>query len=258
MIDLHTHSNASDGDFSPTQLVHYAVAQGLSCLALTDHNGIEGVLEAEIEAHKLGLHFIRGVELSAQHKTHLVGLFLKDLLPIHQKSVERGVILKERLAHFGYEIDETVASMRNARNRCIADLITSGQAKDKTEAVEKYLLPPYDLKEAIDLIHTCGGIAILAHPARLGLEMAALDSYLALLKTLGVDGMECYQSSQTRTQTEQLLKLSFKYEFLISGGSDFHGLTRPEGVLGHYGIPLEQGVIPDDILLDLSRAAHKR
>lgn len=257
MIDLHTHSTASDGAFSPSELVNYAVQQGLTTIALTDHNGIEGVLEAEIAAHKQGIGFIRGVEFSAENQTHIVGLFLDDLLPIHEKSVARGIILKKNLADLGYEIDDTVASMRETRARCIADLIAAGKAKDKEEATHKYLIPPYRITEAIDLIHACGGIAILAHPFRYRNTLQAVKQQITELKPLGLDGMECYQSLQTIEQTQELLKLASFYDLAISGGSDFHGPCKPYAMLGHYGPPKNQGVIPDNIMPALAIAAKK-
>lgn len=257
MIDLHTHSTASDGAFSPSELINYAVQQGLSCIALTDHNGIEGVLEAEIAAHKQGIAFIRGVELSTPDKIHIVGLFLEDLLPIHEKSLARGVILKKRLADLGYEIDNTVASMRETRNRCIKELILAGRAKDKEEAIEKFLLPPYGQKEAIDLIHSCGGIAILAHPFRYERSIEQVQQVINQLKPLGLDGMECYQSVQTTEQTEALLKLAVLHDLALSGGSDFHGPCKPEDVLGHYGMADNKGIIPSELVAPLAIKAKK-
>lgn len=257
MIDLHTHSTASDGVFSPSELVNYAVQQGLTTIALTDHNGIEGVLEAEIAAHKQGIGFIRGVEFSAQNQTHIVGLFLDDLLPIHETSMARGVILKKNLADLGYEIDDTVASMRDTRKRCIADLIAAGKAKDKQEAIQKYLLPPYEIQEAIDLIHACGGIAILGHPVRYERTIQDVEHLIETLKPLGLDGMECYQSLQTTAQTEALLKLAAKHDLVISGGSDFHGPDCPRRALGHYGKIENQGVIPDELIIALALRVKK-
>ena len=188
-IDLHTHSTASDGTFTPTKLVHYAKTKGLRALALTDHDCIDGLKEAMAAGKDVGVEVIPGVELSAEFPNgtmHILGffvdpsdpIFLQRLATLQEARSQRNPKIVKKLQDLGVKIayEEVVAASGGGqvgRPHFAQVLMEKGYVKTIGEAFEKYLRnggPAYVEKErfspegSIALIHEAGGVAVLAHP----------------------------------------------------------------------------------------------
>ena len=247
MIDFHMHSNCSDGYYSPGDLVAVAANKGLKYIALTDHNNVNGLVEAAATAKNLGITFVNGIEFSCEYNTHITGLFLKRFDEINEKNVLRGEYMKLSLKHYGFDVNK-YKSLRSARDACVRKMIDSGIATNKTFAIEHFLQPPFGYGEAIDLIHRCGGLAILAHPNRTeGVDKNSLPNFLTNLMHYNLDGIEVYQSGQTDEYTDFVKNLADENNLLISGGSDFHNPKRTDRELGMYGNIDNRRPIPDEV-----------
>jgi hypothetical protein len=257
MIDLHTHSTASDGSYSPTDLIRYAKTKGIRALALTDHDCADGLQEAMAAGKETGVEVIPGVELSAKFPNgtmHVLGLFvnpsdpifLQQLAVLQEARSQRNPKMVKKLQDLEIKItyDEVVAASGGGqvgRPHFARVLMEKGYVKTIGEAFEKYLKnggPAYVEKErfspeeCITLIHKAGGVAILAHPLTLGLPFEQMDELLERLTTAGLDGMEVYYSVHTPEQTTQYEQLASKWGLVATGGSDFHGEYKPKIDLG--------------------------
>ena len=255
-IDLHVHSTASDGSMSPAELVRYASSRGLSAIALTDHDTVLGVESAEDEGKKVGLEVIPGVEISVLFKPemHILGYFFSDdymkIRPVLEKlrknREERNPKIINKLNEMGFDITmeevEQEASGGVVGRLHIAKILTSkGYVESVQEAFEKYLShgrPAYFSKEkllpeeGIREITRTGGIAVLAHPVHLNPDFEQLDSLLNKLVMAGLKGMEVYYVDNTEIETDNLLRLAKKHNLLPTGGSDFHGVYKPDIEIG--------------------------
>lgn len=255
-IDLHTHSYFSDGTMSPTNLVKYASSKGLSAIALTDHDTIDGLKEGQQAAYKHGnINFINGIEISVMFQQdiqnkflnrefHILGLGLKDysvlkntIEELQQNRERRNLQLIESFNYIGIDITydmvlKTAVSKNISRVHFAKLLITMGYAKSidevfinffrgdiVTNTSKKCLLP----KQTIDIIRKCGGVSVLAHPFRYGLTESEITQLILLLKGYGLNGAEAMYSSHTKKQEEFIIKISSELGINICGGSDFHG-----------------------------------
>jgi len=257
MIDLHTHSTASDGTFSPSELIHLAKREGLKALALTDHDTTRGLPEAYEVAREEGIPFLCGVEISVKFNGpghfHLLGYFLSPELPPLEETLKalqearkrRNELMVEKLRALGVEITltelEEIAKGEIGRPHFARLLVEKGYVRTPDEAFEKYLrkgAPAYvpkallEPKEAIEKILQAKGIPVLAHPITLKLAPKELSSYLKELKELGLRGVEAYYSEHNRDFTNFLLHEAQRLGFLTTGGSDFHGANKPDIRLG--------------------------
>ena len=256
-IDLHTHSTASDGSFSPTELVKLAKEMGLRALALTDHDTIEGLEEFIKTGKELDLETVPGTELSAYFEKgtlHILGYFidfhsqkLKDRLKkLQEARAERNPKIVKKLQALGIPItyEEVVAISGGGqigRPHFAKLLLQKGIVKTFDEAFERFLkkgAPAYVEKdkifprECLEIILEAGGIPVLAHPFTLHLENDALEAFVKQLKDWGLRGIEAYYTEHTPAQTAFYLKLAEKYGLCVTGGSDFHGKNKPEIKLG--------------------------
>ncbi len=277
MIDLHTHSTASDGLDSPQKLVQLAHQQGLTALALTDHDTLAGLDEAASEAAKLGLFFVRGVEVEIIWPTgefHLLGLNMRAgddagvqaLEKILAAQGERRTARNEEIINlinaegFACELAD-VAQMTTGgvvgRVHFAHYLVKIQAVKGYQEAFDRYLAHGrscYVRKEALPLevavgvIHAAGGKAVIAHPLSLYMSWSKLPEVFAQLKEAGVDGIEVYHSYCKRRQSERLLELAEQHDFMITGGSDYHGHKRVDRRLGHSTAGM---VLPETLLQGL-------
>lgn len=257
MIDLHTHSTASDGTFSPSELIHLAKREGLKALALTDHDTTRGLPEAYEAAREEGIPFLCGVEISVKFNGpghfHLLGYFLSPELPPLEETLKalqearkrRNELMVEKLRALGVEITltelEEIAKGEIGRPHFARLLVEKGYVRTPDEAFEKYLrkgAPAYvpkallEPKEAIEKILQAKGIPVMAHPITLKLTPTELSNYLRELKELGLRGVEAYYSEHNRDFTNFLLNEAQRLGFLITGGSDFHGANKPDIKLG--------------------------
>ena len=259
-IDLHAHTTASDGDQSPSALVWWAKCVGLSAIAVTDHDTTEGVQEAQAAGAKYGIEVVAGIELSAEipspAQCHILGYFVdpnSDPLQSRLKWVRdarsnRNGRMADRIQAHGWDV--TLADVEAiaggdvvARPHFARVLLNKGYVSSMQEAFDLYLgrgglfyedrirLQP---EEAIALIHTAGGVAILAHPNNLKRDREATDATIKELIDLGLDGIEARYNLHSPEDTEHYLALAQRLGILTSGGSDFHGPTVKERVfLGH-------------------------
>lgn len=269
ICDLHTHSNFSDGSFSPTRLLEMAVEAGLSAIALTDHNTVAGLPEFMEAATKFPIEAIPGTEFSVDYQgkeLHLLGLFIEDkyygvineLLDegIRQKE-ESNIALVEKLSAAGYVMDyETIkAKTPNGQvNRShIATALTEyGYTVNNKEAFDKllsakcgfYVAPPRpDVFQVIRFLKSIGAVTVLAHPFLNLKTEEALRRFLEQAKPAGLDGMETIYTLFDEEKTRLAKSLADEFDLKHSGGSDFHGASKPDTALGtgkgNVKVPLE-------------------
>lgn len=256
-VDLHTHTIASDGDFTPTELLAEAKKVGIKILGLTDHDTIDGLEEGEQAAFKQDIEFVPGMEISAKSKNelHILGYYIERDNPDFQKGLakliefrnERESITIDYLHKKGVEI--TAEEVKDAtrgnvigRPHMAAVMISKGYVKTKKEAFEKYIgtpeymsikRPKTTVEESIEIIKSGHGVPVLAHPHSLKQSFSELDLTLKKLKEIGLCGMECYYNSYTKNDIVNYLSLALKHGLLPTGGSDYHGpTTKPDVILG--------------------------
>ena len=256
LIDLHTHTTASDGSMNSKEIVRHAKEMGLCAIAITDHDTVEGIPEALDEGKRIGIEVIPGVEISASYKPemHILGYFtqetyvnIKDILvQLRKNRDERNPRIIAKLNEMGFNITLEEAEGEAGGNvlgrpHIAKVLIKKGYVKSMEEAFEKYLAsgkPAYFKKdklipeEGIQEIIKAGGIPVLAHPVHLGLSLSQLDDLLAALVPMGLKGIEAYYVDNTNDYTGKILRLAIKHNMLVTGGSDFHGSLKSDIELG--------------------------
>lgn len=257
-VDLHLHSTASDGTFAPEAVVQSALVAGLQAIALTDHDTVAGLDEARQAASGTSLRVIAGVELSAYQgdaEVHLLGLHLQDVAGMHGALEEfrnarrdRAEQMVARLNAIGVRItfqDVLEVSRDGAigRPHVAKALIEHGWARDLRDAFDRYLAfgrPAFlekrrlTLRDAIAMVHSCGGIAVLAHPGA-----DAGPARLAALKEQGLDGVEVLHPSHSGEDRRRILEIARSLDLVPSGGSDSHGATEGGRVIGAMRVPAE-------------------
>jgi predicted metal-dependent phosphoesterase TrpH len=254
MIDLHSHTTASDGTFSPAQLVDEAGRAGVHTLGITDHDTFSGYDQAVPLARRAGLELVCGIELSTKlrgHSVHLLGYFLDDSTPadfrnwigdLQASRRERNVRLVARLRELGLDITLEEVQARGGgmtgRPHFAQLLLEKGYVSSLQQAFDDYLdesAKGYvtrrepEFAEAVKHIRDGGGIASLAHPVRLREDVAAI---LPGLHAAGLNAIEAYHSDHSPSQTALFLELAARHGLLVTGGSDFHGAAKPEIRLG--------------------------
>jgi len=256
MIDLHSHTTASDGTFSPAELVEEAQRVGLRTLGITDHDTFSGYDEALPLARAAGLDLVRGIELSTKlngHSVHLLGYFLNEqhsglvefqawIRDLQESRRDRNIRLVERLQELGLDITmEEVAARAGGmtgRPHFARLLVEKGYVSNMQQAFDDYLdesAKGYvtrrepQFAEAAQRIGQAGGIASLAHPVRLREDVA---NVLPKLRADGLAAIEVYHSDHSAEQTNLYLHLANEHGLLVTGGSDFHGAAKPEIQLG--------------------------
>lgn len=252
IVDLHAHTTASDGSYTPTELVRYAKKKGLSAIAITDHDTIAGVEEASIEGRKLGIRVIPGAELSTRMDdcdVHMTSLFIncknkqliKRLDDMAASRQERNYKMVDKLHEAGFQIDRRDLDALGegkilARGHIAQILIARGYATELKEALRKYLskgTPGYVQKEVlspeecIQLVHDAGGLIFVAHLHQIDPQDPEHCKDVARrLIRMGADGLEtqyCEFDDEWRQATEQIAQ---ECGCLRSGGSDFHGAMK--------------------------------
>ncbi len=268
-IDLHAHSTASDGTFTPSGVIEQAVREKVGVCALTDHDTINGLEEAEMTAKKKGVTFVRGCELSTKSdlgSTHILGLWLphdaETMLPLEQALAverlhrqERNWKICEKLQALGLEVsyEEVLAAANGAvpgRPHIAQVLIQKNYAYSNNDAFNMYLgtgRPAYvereqmSSEEAVALLKSCGALVGLAHPGLLKnpsdrtkkASPEEMEKLILRLKDAGLDALEAFHSSHGPQTACMLLELAGKYDLAVTGGSDFHGTRKPNVRLGH-------------------------
>lgn len=245
--DLHCHSIASDGSLSPENLIARAVEQGVDVLALTDHDGTEGVLQALQAAQETSLSVIPGVEISVtwgSYTVHIIGLNIdidnaelaQGLKQIRVYRQQRAVKIAERLEKSGisgaYEGASQYASpVMLGRVHFAKFLVEAGHAKNISDVFKRYMVrnkPGYvsgqwaSLEQAIQWINKAGGQAVIAHPGRYKMTVTKLKRLINEFKSLGGAGIEVVSGRQHPEEIKNLAKLANTFDLLASRGSDFH------------------------------------
>ena len=256
-VDLHVHSTRSDGTYTPTELVNYAVEKGLSAFALTDHDTIDGIDEAVAAAKDKPVTVIPGIEYSTEYlgrDVHIVGLFIDYKAPtfveyltrFKQSRIDRNHKLCKNLQGAGIDItyDALIQMFPDAiitRAHYAKYLLAKGYVTSLKDAFTRYIgdHTPYFVhrekitpEEVIQLTLEAGGVPVLAHPTLYHLGNEQLDILVSTLKSKGLVGMECIYSTYSPAEEREMKALAAKYELIPSGGSDFHGENKPGLDLG--------------------------
>jgi len=256
-IDLHVHSDKSDGSLSPSDLVSYAIKQGVSAFALTDHDTVDGIDEAIAASKGTSVTVIPGIELSTAYEgkdIHIVGLFIDKEQPAFRERIgrfanariNRNLEMCEKLTEYGMPItyDELTAAFPDAvitRAHYARLMMQKGYVKSLKEAFERYIgdygpcfIPRKKITpdEGVRFILSANGLPVLAHPMQYGMGDARLQQLIDSLKEAGLVAMEAIYCTHTPSEEAKLCKLAKENGLLISGGSDFHGKAKPGLELG--------------------------
>lgn len=272
-VDLHMHSTASDGSRTPADVVRAAAFAGLAAIALTDHDTVAGLAEAQVAGAELGVRIVNGVELSAVEgdaETHLLGLHLRDVLVIERElgalrdmRERRGQRIVEKLVALGVLVtfDDVLAQASGGavgRPHVARALVADGWATDVRDAFDRYLgagKPAYVAKDqlgmadAIAIIHSAGGLAVLAHPGGAGTR-----ERLTALMALGLDGVEVRHPGHSPSDTARLSAVAAQLGLVISGGSDWHGAAEGPRTIGMMQVPGHWLALQDAHLAAFGRA----
>lgn len=248
MIDLHTHSTASDGTYTPAQLMEYAHARNINAIALTDHDSIDGIIEAQKKARELSMEFIPGIELSIQWPTgefHLLGLGLqsssKELLGaidfLRQERDNRNIKMAQKLQEQGIaityeEVVEKAGTKTIGRPHFASLMIEKGFIRQRQQAFDQYFAkgrPCYvertglDLEDAVKAIKTSGGIPVQAHPLSMYVSWGKMEDTMIDIQMHGVEGLEAWHPGTRVSEAYRLEELARKLGMTATAGSDFHG-----------------------------------
>ena len=261
--DLHTHSTASDGQYSPAELARLVKERGAEVWALTDHDNLDGLKEAVPAGEALGLRVIRGIELSADDylNLHILGYgFSCDILRAWIGGLKGGrddrkYRIRDFLRTKGLEVpldevDEEAAGGAVGRPHFAKVMLRHGYVSTRKEAFDLYLDTPEfqeiekgrkpSAQTCIERIKRAGGKVSLAHPYQIVLNGESLDELVKRLRGYGLDAIECYYPIHTEKQTAEYLALAEKYGLHITGGSDFHGeKNKPDNPLAAWELELD-------------------
>jgi predicted metal-dependent phosphoesterase TrpH len=255
--DLHLHTIFSDGTFTPEELAGRGRAAGLAAMALTDHDTVEGCERMGQACQSLGIEFIVGAELTAEYQdkeVHLLGYFLdphnaKLLAEIKKFQAVRQSRVHEMTARLN-KINiplraETVFALANCRSpgrpHVARALVQEGLCPSMEEAFERFLkkgrrawVPKCKISalDAIALIHQAGGLAVMAHP---GLNHC--DEIIPAMTGQGLDGLECFHTKHTAKMSKHYLNLAARLNLLVTGGSDCHGYSKGQPLIGGVKLP---------------------
>lgn len=272
-VDFHTHSNYSDGVYSPATLIEMAKENGLSYYALTDHDSVSGIEEARLKSESLNINFIPGIELSTENNdesVHLLGFFkdssyqniefLKtlDTFKENRKERARQMILKLK-KYYNIEIDyQSIASQNSdliARPHIAKAIMKANYPYTFNQIFDRFIgkdckayvkAARISTKEGIDLLHKYNALVFIAHPVFV--NKTKIESFIEM----GIDGIECVYPKHSPKEQKNFAKIADKNNLLISAGSDFHGLENDikHGPLG--------SMFLDDDHLNLLLKALKR
>ncbi len=255
--DLHLHTRHSDGTFTPTELAGRAQEQGLSTIALTDHDTLEGCNEMADACRSRSIELVPGAELTSEldgHELHILGYWLDaSYVPLADAMARAQRVRIDRIAEMVACLNrrgvalrvESVFAIANCRSpgrpHVARALVQGGFCRDFDEAFEKYLKkgrPAWvpkakmDARTGIQLIHGAGGVAVLAHPG-----LYRMDSLIPLVAAEGLDGLECWHSKHSAEASEHFLKIAQKLDLAPTGGSDCHGFAKDEPLIGRVKLP---------------------
>lgn len=256
-IDLHLHTTHSDGSFSTGEVMAFAKQAGLKALAITDHDIIDGIPEATAIGKELEIEVVPGVEISSrlgESELHILGYFLNWTDPLLAQRLStlrdsrhlRNPKIVQRLNELGipitYEEVRALAGTESVGRPHIARLLMEKKfVTSAKEAFDRYLAngrPAFvdrelpEPAEAVRWIREAGGVPVLAHPTWVRTSADGLRVLVRELKAAGLGGIEVHYSTHTPSQTTEYLDLAKQCDLLVTGGSDFHGVTKPDIEVG--------------------------
>lgn len=262
-IDLHLHTTYSDGMLSPREVVASAISQGVTLLSITDHDEVGGIFPAQVAARDTMVQLISGVEINTEvgrEDVHILGygfnadspLLLAGLSQRRQARLQRTGHMVDRLNALGYPLE--LASVLHiagegavGRPHIARALVAAGFVSTPGEAFERLIgnrcpayvpRPPYLPEEAINLIHTAGGITSLAHPGNIGDPIRIIRR----LHDAGLDALEAYHSDHLPAVTERLLRWAADFKLAVTGGTDNHGpQSKRLATIGSVPVPDDVG-----------------
>lgn len=257
LIDLHVHTTASDGTYEPCELVEYASKKNIAAIAITDHDCISGIKEAKKCGETYNVEIVSGIEFSTRYndtEIHLLGLYIDEndktfvdgLNEIVNARESRNIKMIEKLNDHGIDLSledvlATSSSDVYTRAHFAKAMLNKGYVSSMREAFNKYIgndSPCYVPREkvtpemAIELVLSCGGVPILAHPTLYNMDLRQLDNLISELSKIGLLGIEGLYSLYNKSEEKYLKDFADKYGLVISGGSDFHGSNKPNIDLG--------------------------
>lgn len=250
-VDLHLHTTASDGSFTPEEVVVKAEQLGFSAIAITDHDTVKGIEVAVQKAKRLDLEVVPGIEINTDYantEVHVLGYYidyensalLNKLKELKESRYTRAKKIVAKLNNLGVEIDfDEVLSLADGaalgRSHIAQLILEKGYVQDWGQVFDKYIgrqAPAYvererlDVKGAINLIKKANGVPIIAHPGLIN-----NDELLTEFIKWGVQGIEVYHTEHNKQEQEKYLEFANENNLLITGGSDCHGPRRKDGVL---------------------------
>jgi predicted metal-dependent phosphoesterase TrpH len=257
--DLHLHTQFSDGTFTPEELVLHAQKNGLACIALTDHDTVEGCARAAAACAAVRMEFIPGAELTAEHtdiEVHVLGYYLDtDNQLLLDRIAQFQAVRQRRIHEMVAALNKLGVPLRVEAVFALANCKSPGRphvaralVKEKLigsldEAFERFLkkgrpawVPKTKMSalESVELIHQAGGLAVMAHP---GLNRS--DEIIPDLVDAGLDGIECFHTKHSTAMSERYLEFAEKYRLLVTGGSDCHGFSKARPLIGTVRLPYE-------------------
>lgn len=276
-IDLHLHTTHSDGSFPPADVLAFAQTAGVTALAITDHDIVAGIPEAMELGSRLGIEIIPGVEISSRYgdgELHILGycfdwqqpVLNERLKTLRESRHERNPRIIQRLNDLGLpmtyeEVRELAGTESVGRPHIARVLMNKKLVRSAKEAFDRYLAegrPAFvprqlpDPMEAVTWICEAGGVAVLAHPTWVKESSEGLARLVAQLKGAGLGGIEVHYSTHNARQTDEYLSLAKRLNLLVTGGSDFHGVTKPDIGVGTGRGDLK---VSDKLLEPLKKAA---
>jgi predicted metal-dependent phosphoesterase TrpH len=257
--DLHLHTCFSDGTYTPEELAGHARRCQLKAVALTDHDTVDGCARMTAACQTAGLEFIPGAEITSEfhgHELHVLGYYLDPQNHALQEQLVRFQAVRRQRIHDMVErlnrlnvplAVESVFTLANCqspgRPHVARALVQGGWCSSLDEAFERFLkkgkpawAPKFKIPttEAIELLHHAGGVAALAHP---GLNHC--DEAIAVLADAGLDGLECFHTKHSTAMTQRYLEVAERHGLLVTGGSDCHGMSKGQPLIGSLKVPYE-------------------
>lgn len=277
LIDLHVHTTASDSSCPPEKAAELAVQQGLSAIAITDHDTVHGYAEARAAGDRLGLEVVPGIEISTKYDraVHILGYYIDpespELAPVLNWIVEdrdiRNRKMAEMMAADGLPVTYEMMHERYGevigRPHFAAMLVELGLAESIQDAFDRFvekgqkyyqprtILP---IERAVEIIVKAGGVPVLAHPFQYRMDDALLRELIEYCMSYGLRGMECRYTGYDEEKVAYLEALAAEYGLIRTGGSDFHGTNKPHIALGR---GLGKLAVPYDYLSELKAEAKK-
>lgn len=248
MIDLHSHSSASDGLLSPADSARYAAEKNLTTWALTDHDTVDGLYDAAKVCLETGVNFVPGIEITIAWQTgefHLLGLGLRqkseELRDVIEYSTnerrERNLQIVQKMNADGYDftleqIEASFTASQIGRPHFADFLVKQGIVRNRQEAFDRFLGRGQkwyvshngeNLETAVEAVKTSGGVPVLAHPMSLYVGFGELEGVITKIRNAGVQGLEAYHPAARRSQCYRLEEIARKLGMFVTAGSDFHG-----------------------------------